>query len=111
MPLTDQNIFLPISNEDKIYQKPLTKEQRERVLSALPEEEFFCKWCGRTFYSIKRLENHLKHTSCRHGTFSCYICKKTLFNKTGLLAHLKYFHYIDRNDRISLIFSINREKI
>ncbi|MFX0173439.1 MAG: hypothetical protein ACFE9L_16220 [Candidatus Hodarchaeota archaeon] len=100
-----------MSNEDKIYQKPLTKEQREKIISALPEKVFFCKWCGRTFYSIQRLENHLKHTSYRPGAFSCYICNKVLFSKTGLLTHLKYFHYIDRNDHISLIFNIYREEI
>ncbi|MFX0182369.1 MAG: C2H2-type zinc finger protein [Candidatus Hodarchaeota archaeon] len=111
IPLSDHNLYLPTSIEDKIYQKSLTGEQREKILAAFPQEVFFCKWCGKPFYNTKRLQEHLRCTSCHHGTFNCYICNKTLFSKTGLIAHLKYSHYIDRNDRISLIFKKNSEKV
>ncbi|MFX0140878.1 MAG: hypothetical protein ACFFDN_44985 [Candidatus Hodarchaeota archaeon] len=53
----------------------------------------------------------MRRTSCRHGTFNCYICNKCLFSKTGLLTHLRYTYYIDRDDRISLVFNKNCEII
>jgi chemotaxis protein methyltransferase CheR len=110
-PLLDQTIYLSLSIEDRIYQKPLSQEQREKIIASLPEEEYTCEWCGRVFVSEKKLRIHLKHDSCRHRTPICYLCNKHHFSRTGLTAHLKYAHYIDRTDRISNVFNKNRNKI
>lgn len=106
---TSDNIFFPLSNEERICQKPLTLDQREKILMNFPDEILFCEWCGKPFFTIKKLKEHLEHTYCQNGYFSCFICRKDLFSKTGLIAHLKYSHYIDRSNEISLIFNKNRQ--
>lgn len=120
MPLSEQNIFvplmeqiqfLPLSIEDRIFLKPLNQEQRHKILTSLPEEELYCDWCGKLFTSEKKLGKHLKHDTCRHKIPCCHLCNKPYFSRTGLAAHLKYVHYIDRNDRITYIFNKNRQRI
>ena len=108
--LSDHDLFLPLSNKDRIYQKQLSKEQRERILASLPEEFFFCEWCGKHFYTVKMLNYHLKQSSCRKGELHCYICGNAHYSRTGLVAHLKYSQYIDQNDPISLVFNRNIRK-
>lgn len=108
--LSDHDLFIPLSNKDRIYQKLLSPEQRERILASLPEEIFFCEWCGRHFSTVKILNNHLKQSTCRKGGLHCYICGNTHYSRTGLVAHLKYSHFIDQNDPISLVFNRNIRK-
>ncbi|UCG02171.1 MAG: hypothetical protein JSW11_21590 [Candidatus Heimdallarchaeota archaeon] len=79
------------------------------ILEVLPQEEYLCEWCGKPFSRIKNLRLHIKHSPCNLGQFSCYVCNKGLFSKTGLLGHLKYSHYIDKNDRISRVFNLIRQ--
>ena len=111
IPFEEQNLFIPWSLEDRIFQKPLSNEQRDSILASYPEELFFCEFCGKIFYNPKKLKSHLSKAPCRHGILFCYICNKRHFSRTGLVAHLRYSHYIDRNDRISLIFNKYRDKI
>ena len=105
IPLSQQDLYNPISIKKGIYHKPLSKEQRKLILESLPLEEFFCEWCGKPFDRIKKLKFHIEHSPCDLGQFSCYICNKALFSKTGLLGHLKYSHHSDQNDRISRVFN------
>ncbi|UCG89708.1 MAG: protein-glutamate O-methyltransferase CheR [Candidatus Heimdallarchaeota archaeon] len=105
IPVSLQNLFNPLSVKKSIYQKPLSKEQRKMILGSLPPEELFCEWCGKAFVRITDLRLHLEHSQCKLGQFHCYVCKKGLFSKIGLISHLKYSHYVDRNDSISRVFN------
>ena len=105
IPFSLQNLFNPLSVKKSIYQKPLSNEQRKLILGSLPPEEFFCEWCGKPFVRISNLRLHLEHSQCKLGQFHCYVCNKELFSKIGLIRHLKYSHYDDRNDRISRVFN------
>lgn len=111
MPLMDSTIYLPLSVEDRIFQKPLNQEQRDLIIASLPEEEHNCEWCGKLFFSENKLRIHLKRDACRNKTLICYLCEKHHFSRTGLVIHLKYAHYIDQTNRISTVFNINRNKI
>ncbi|MHA2245537.1 MAG: CheR family methyltransferase [Candidatus Hodarchaeales archaeon] len=104
IPFSLQNLFNPLSVKKSIYQKPLSNEQRKLILDSLSPEEFFCEWCGKPFVRISNLRLHLEHSQCKLGQFHCYVCNKELFSKIGLISHLKYSHYDDRNDRISRVF-------
>lgn len=124
MPFTVQNVFLdktdnlfqPLSNEARIFQKPMSKIQLSKILKLIPER-YFCEWCGKAFYSSRAVHIHINHSPCGLGTFHCFICQKDLFSKTGLLAHLKFTHNFDKEDPVSLLFNENlglpiyREKI
>ena len=105
IPLSLQGLYNPISIKKGIYQKPLNEIQQKLILDDLPVEEYFCEWCGRPFDRIKSLRLHIEHSPCKLGQFQCYVCKKELFSKTGLIGHLKYSHYIDRDNRISRVFN------
>ncbi len=111
MPLMDSINYLPLSVEDRIFQKPLNQEQRELIIATLPEEEHNCEWCGKLFASENKLTKHLKYDTCRKKVPHCYLCNKLYLSRTGLSAHLKYSHYIDPNDRITYIFNKNRKRI
>lgn len=105
IPSSLQSLYNPLSIKKGIYQKPLSGEQRKMILDNLPPEEYYCEWCGKPFVGISHIRMHLEHSQCRLGQFHCYVCYKELFSKTGLISHLKYSHYIDRNDRISRVFN------
>ncbi|KAG5666806.1 hypothetical protein PVAND_014816 [Polypedilum vanderplanki] len=58
--------------------------------------DFICEYCGNTYTSVKRLQNHYEKCNVLHpsseGLICCKICKKNFKTTGGYTNHMMKFH-------------------
>ena len=61
------------------------------------EEEWKCKMCGKSFYSVLEVENHLLKRNCSKDLaikYNCELCEKSYKEKHNLTKHIKNKHTV-----------------
>lgn len=72
----------------KIDQKPTIHSTKQNSTSQIGEKINVCKFCGRSFINLHRLENH-ERVHRNEQPFKCSLCPKKYNTKVSLQTHMR----------------------